>query len=1205
MTAGKRGLISLAAAVFLALSSVLPAYAQEEMPDELETAETIPEQNSDPPADEPAKPPETPTQTDPYYEENNASSSEPDKSNSDLNQKQADGSAAEADETQSNAAQANQETNNEEAKAEEGLELKDDEVSLILKSNPDHSSLSRIEDYENDDINALAKANEQNVVFMAAYEIGPKLPDQSVEFKAKKSLLENIDYDELELYSIDNDKIEDKDRIESVASGKEIKTNPDSIEASFDAKSLGLLVFAALKKSDKKANSLEEEPMALANDSPVTVYVKEPNDLNFTQADQANLPITKTVDGQLYMLSDWYSDEMLSASANLEEIAAPANLYAAYVAAAEFNIQTIINSTNNNALSKTYAFTATASDPSGSGTPVIRPSNASSSSNGSSTVNVSLEGQRTSQTFYVTAGADVTVTEADYSTEGYSEYYGANSKFSITDPGTNVLSSGPVNVPASSTGNNRKIFSFLNSLKPYLQRTRLYSYGKLPDGSWVGLGLATGTGMKLPDSSYTTASTLDLNSVTNAQLSIEYPNQRRDQSPVNPSIQLENGYPKITDGGIEYTYVAPDSADAGIVGHYTITWNTLSGGNPSVEAGSNGYYNPSSDSNRTTYRLNGTINLGNNYNITVKVRQPDSQTFTDLSGYAPKKVQKGTSLSGMISGLQNSVLPATKEVNGRNYELLWYADENLTQPLDQNQPVDSTKTIYAVYKQYFTVRYFTKEYDGNWSDTPVLTEKRYPGDPLAPLETPASTSINGLNIGKSKILSYWYTSEACTTKFNFNGTITSNIDLYAKFENAVKVTITKETNPANLTGPFTIHANGGSSQANGGTEYAQKAPIRVDPTSVTNGTARQDGVDRVLLTLNDGQNGVVWLPMRGQLQVIEDNTNGYVQKYRWGNFVGDLSSLETAPLNVEVSAPLTIFNSNTNTPKEPIYFYGYVSGSGTYYELGSGTISGPLVFPADQTSPLDRVNNYSGVAVASGQFQAFVTDFVKPTSYPKLTIDGKEYSYGRPTTRSMAANGYYTIDWEPPVTVQSSVVSSPNDVFNPTSIPYYRQNAVIQLHEYTTFTLDSKNVDGTGDANPDDEITYRFQFSPPTGNTDPIIISTDGVITSHNVNEYTIKLKSGQSAQFSVPIGSYVSVTDEVNQNLYTPSWKISGATPEPNNTSSFLRVPLNNPTTISFANTRNLVVPTNFESKSTLPYLLLLSMLAGLFLLMTRRKKT
>ena len=199
MTAGKRGLISLAAAVFLALSSVLPAYAQEEMPDELETAETIPEQNSDPPsdemtdsdlpADEPAKPPETPTQTDPYYEENNASSSKLNESDQETSQQKESPSSANADEESGNASQANEETENketdepeqteeteetEETEDGEDLELTDEEVSLTLESNPDHSTLSRIEDYENNGIDTLAQANERTIEFMAAWQVERK-----------------------------------------------------------------------------------------------------------------------------------------------------------------------------------------------------------------------------------------------------------------------------------------------------------------------------------------------------------------------------------------------------------------------------------------------------------------------------------------------------------------------------------------------------------------------------------------------------------------------------------------------------------------------------------------------------------------------------------------------------------------------------------------------------------------------------------------------------------------------------------------------------------------------------------------------------------------------------------------------------------------------------------------------------------------------
>lgn len=945
-----------------------------------------------------------------------------------------------------------------------------------------------------------------------------------------------------------------------------------------------------------KAESADSDSMTLyaAYLPPAAVYVREPNQTDFTKVRESYLPpgspasdaipdtipITKTENGQLYVLSGWYEDSAMSRRSSPDHIADEHSYYAAYTLGAELELQTLINAQTGDPIwHKNFSFTLAAA---GTGPVVIRPAGSTSGSTASDRMNASLAGQSSSRC-YVTAGASVTVTEADYASEGISEYGSSTGKFSISDPGTMILSAGPKIIPADSTGSNAVVFRFLNSKSPYVPRTRIYTYGKLPDNTWVGLGLAEARGPKLPDSSDTEPS-----AVNPAQLeSFKYPDSIA-QKPASSSITIANGYPIITYNGKQYTYAASNSPNTSTDGYYTLTWGDLTGGNNGAEAGANNFYTP--ESGRNTYRMDAVVHLIDTSQLTVKVRQPGNTSFTDLNGYGPKEVETSELLSDIIAGIPAAELPATKTVNGINYELKWYSDQNLNQPLDQNQPVDSDRTIYASYQQIFTVRYFTRLKDGSFTNTPDLTVNVAAGTPLASLEMPAS--ISGVDVARSKILSYWYTTRDTTTRFNFSGTINSNIDLYAKFEDAVKVTVNKVTNPASLQGPFQIDLYGGTNEA------SMKAPIRIDPTSTTSGLVRTDGVNHIVATLNNNQSTMIWIPQYGQLRVTEDNPNNCIQQYRWGNFIGDLESLDSNPLNVTTTQILTVFNSEPNPPSQSAYFYGQIrlNGSTVNYGLGQGSISGPLIFSADQA--ITSVD-YKGTQLGNN-VQPLVTSINLPASYPDLEIDGKTYKYGYPSPGT--AGDYYTLNWKNPITVENSVASGVNNMFTPSQTKNYRQNADIVLHPYTSFTLASENVNGTGDADPDYEVTYIVQFQP-NGNTDPIIAPTGTNIIKDNDNQYKIKLKSSQNVSFSVPVGISVSVTDDVDQKLYTPSWDLNGSDQFTQNQIAH-SVSIPGPTTITFRNTRNLIVPTDYESPDILPYLIMAGLLVGLFVLMNRRKK-
>lgn len=1125
MTAGKRGLISLAAAVFLALSSVLPAYAQEEMPDELETAETIPEQNSDPPsdemtdsdlpADEPAKPPETQTQTDPYYEENNTSSSKLNESDQETSQQEESPSSANDDEESGNASQANEETENKETDEPDGtektkngedLELTDEEVSLILESNPDHSTLSRIEDYENDDINALAKANEQDVIFMAAYEIDPKLPDQTVEFKAEKSLLENIDYDELELYSIDEDKIE------SLAFGKEIKTDPDSIEASFDAKSLGLLVFAALKKSDKEAQSQEEELMALADEGDLDPQANgQPYPCYF----YAKTPQRSGSES----LKHWVGLGIGSVSGNALPDPSTATAY-----------------TNPNpSSSQTTNYLAQATD-------IVSPNQISQTDQRDYNPNNSFNGQ-----FY----------------NGY-----------------------PIVYHTLMPSNQRVAFRFreMNTTRP--------SVGGYYNLHWDILFVGNTDAFNVGNNAFWTDNPVTGSSKAYRMNGTIYLNENfytvsyRVKEPGSASfsnpVTMQSGENATPDD-----LIIPDSIPE---------TKTVNGKTYRL---SKWYTNEGMTDEFST--LTGNTTLYAQYiqvqTVEVFLREAGAADYTKLSDTV---IPNGDLLQTAVP----ANLPATELINNQTYRLKgWYSDPNLTQQVDLSSPVTADQSIYAAYLPEYTVKYFTRTLGGQYPDpdNPDKTVKILQGDSLATLEDPSG--IDTVNTRTSKVLSFWYTDQNLQTKLNPAGTANGNIDLYAEYGNATTILLKKETNPPGLTSVFDIHLFGVNSKG------TAKSPIRPDPGSTSK--ARYIGSNEIDATLRDGESATIWIPLGratssstfegGVLRVLEDNPGAtYVQHYRWGNFVGDLSSLDTNPLTVTGFQTLTIYNSLQTTPEQPVYLYGQIQTGGTTqtYGLAEGTIAGPLVFPAAQQTIQGDNLNYKGTTLGNN-IRPLVTDINRPASFPDLDIGGVTYSYlaSLPTT-PFAAGNYYTLNWLDPITIESQIAPGINNVFPASQTKNYRQNANIVLHRYTTFTLDSKNVDGTGDADPDYAVTYTVAFS---GNIDPVMPRSSSGNPSGGTT-FSVTLKSGQSASFNVPVGTTVQITDSVDSSLYKPSWSSSSGPSGDGATTS--AIPINGPTTVTFTNTRDLIVPTDFESKSPLPYLLLLSMLAGLFLLMTRRKK-
>lgn len=713
------------------------------------------------------------------------------------------------------------------------------------------------------------------------------------------------------------------------------------------------------------------------------------------------------------------------------------------------------------------------------------------------------------------------------------------------------------------------------------------------DGAWIGMGMGSVSGAGLPDpTSVAGSSNGSGQSYLSSATNIVYPNQQSQRpSPDNRfNSAFYNGYPMVFSGQgsarKSFRFNEIGTSKPAVGGQYNLHWDKLIIATSGYIKMGNNYFWPLGASSTNAYRMNGTAYLNDSFNsVTFQLKNPGDASYTNQG---TTQCGAGTPISqlNLPSGL---TLPATKTVNGIVYHFSgWYTDAALTKPATT---ITGNMTVYAAYRRDFTVTYHTREYQTNRWLTPI-TMTVPEGTPMADLEFPAS--ISGVDVPKMKILSWWYQEDTFTTREPFTGTVQSDITLYARYMPSVPLTVTKKTNPTNLPGPFKIHLNGDPNAF---------APLWRDQGTPASRFSRI-GLNEVVLSLEDGQSAMVWVPQSRsenktgpvlKIKVTEENPNGYAQYYNWGNFVDEISRLGTYdPLEVQSSGTLTIYNSPIHPPAQTAYFYGRVNGAGDLYGLGVGGISGPLIYPADQA--LKNIN-FAGTNIGTNMTQ-LVTSFTDPTSYPNLTINGKTYSYGA-ISSSGSSDGFYTLTGNPQVSLETSVSPGVNNKFTASNTPNYRTIANITLHNYSTFTLRSENVDGTGDADPDYEVNYTITFS---GNTDPVMPRSSSGSPSGGAT-FSVTLKSGQEASFSVPVGTKVQITDSVDSSLYKPSWSSSSG--EYGKGGSTTEISINGPTTVTFTNTRDLIVPTDFESKSPLPYLLLISLLTGLFLLMTRRKKT
>lgn len=173
------------------------------------------------------------------------------------------------------------------------------------------------------------------------------------------------------------------------------------------------------------------------------------------------------------------------------------------------------------------------------------------------------------------------------------------------------------------------------------------------------------------------------------------------------SYTLPSQMPDITVNGQSYRYAAPESGNENTKGYYTIEWIRIVAA-AGANAGEN-KYNPVVDG-KPTYHLDGQIfiNEENLYNVTFRVKNPDSESFVIQEDYS-KIVRSGYSEA-------NLARPGTedKTYEGETYTFDgWYLDEACTVKANFDGTITENRNYYG--------RYIPKEdkllYDGNGAES--------------------------------------------------------------------------------------------------------------------------------------------------------------------------------------------------------------------------------------------------------------------------------------------------------------------------------------------------------------------------------------------------------------------------------------------------------------------------------------------------------
>ncbi|MCR5790917.1 MAG: InlB B-repeat-containing protein, partial [Lachnospiraceae bacterium] len=124
----------------------------------------------------------------------------------------------------------------------------------------------------------------------------------------------------------------------------------------------------------------------------------------------------------------------------------------------------------------------------------------------------------------------------------------------------------------------------------------------------------------------------------------------------------------------------------------------------------------------------------------------------------------------------NSTVSAINAPTVSNYTFVcWCSDTALNNPFDFTQPVTSNTTLYPKYKKtYVTVTFYTN------GGSSVSRQRILNGNKIS---QPSTSRTN-------YTLEGWYTDSNLSTRFNFNNPITDDTNLYAKWNENQKVTVT-------------------------------------------------------------------------------------------------------------------------------------------------------------------------------------------------------------------------------------------------------------------------------------------------------------------------------------------------------------------------------------------------------------------------------
>ncbi|WP_302607335.1 InlB B-repeat-containing protein [Faecalibaculum rodentium] len=414
-----------------------------------------------------------------------------------------------------------------------------------------------------------------------------------------------------------------------------------------------------------------------------------------------------------WIQSAWYTDEACTQKVTgTEKLQSNVRLYKKYVPASVVTVRYRKNPPDMANLTGTYRFTSTTSGL-GIAIPKRDPNiTFNRTGDGDYSWNVST-GFSVAVNFYIPENTTWNfVQDSDFTSDGCKTYLNVDNTITETREVRNQSAAKTVVV--------------ITAKEPYASQS-VYTYGQLPNGQKVGLGMSS-------------ASAGPLLSPGN---SVNVKNNFMDFDPTITLPATDPVFPDIEYEGKTYQYAASNSSQASLAGYYTIPrWDSLKFAG-SVDTGSNNFFTPG---NKANFRLIGKLHLNLYYNITFKVKEPKAQTFTDTN----EKLLENAALDTVAPTMSNM------QVDGITYVFKgWFSDEAMTHQVDLNQTVSSDTTLYASYVPQTEVFTLTSEnvdgnQDANPDDTftyeieftpPADGEPVVPGETLIPGPVPNSYSV--------------------------------------------------------------------------------------------------------------------------------------------------------------------------------------------------------------------------------------------------------------------------------------------------------------------------------------------------------------------------------------------------------------------------------------------------------------------------------